>query len=71
MSLRISDLTLTDVGTYRCEVDSQYREITLTIKDEEYITTTVKGPLRVLSNSGPNTITGYTGLSVLLALCLF
>ncbi|KAJ8272728.1 hypothetical protein GJAV_G00092750 [Gymnothorax javanicus] len=65
LSLRTSNLTLTDGGTYRCEVDSQYRDITLTIKDDQYITT-VKDPCCVLSNSGPSTIIGYTGLSVLL-----
>ncbi|KAJ8272730.1 hypothetical protein GJAV_G00092790 [Gymnothorax javanicus] len=34
MSLRISGLTLTDEGKYRCEIDGQYREITLTVKDK-------------------------------------
>ncbi|XP_064202231.1 muscle M-line assembly protein unc-89-like isoform X4 [Anguilla rostrata] len=54
LSLRLSDLTLSDEGTYRCEADGHYR----------YIRLTVKGC--VLSDSGPIHITGLTGDSVIL-----
>ncbi|XP_064202228.1 muscle M-line assembly protein unc-89-like isoform X1 [Anguilla rostrata] len=54
LSLRLSDLTLSDEGTYRCEADGHYR----------YIRLTVKGC--VLSGSKPIDITGFTGDSVIL-----
>ncbi|XP_035285929.1 uncharacterized protein LOC118233919 isoform X3 [Anguilla anguilla] len=33
LSLRLSDLTLSDRGTYRCEADVNYRDISLTVKE--------------------------------------
>ncbi|XP_061111857.1 contactin-5-like [Conger conger] len=54
LSLRLSDLTLSDEGTYRCEADGHYRDIKLTVKG------------CVFSDSGPIPITGFTGHSVVL-----
>ncbi|KAJ8268483.1 hypothetical protein COCON_G00136550 [Conger conger] len=54
MSLRLSDLGLSDEGTYRCETDGHYREIRLTVKVCDF------------SDSGPIPITGFTGHSVVL-----
>ncbi|XP_035285921.1 hemicentin-1-like [Anguilla anguilla] len=55
LSLRLSDLTLSDEGTYRCEADGQHRDIRLTVKEG-----------CVLSDSEPIHITGFTGDSVVL-----
>ncbi|XP_061111558.1 V-set and immunoglobulin domain-containing protein 1-like [Conger conger] len=54
LSLRLSDLTLSDGGTYRCSADGLYRDIRLTVKG------------CVFSDSGPIPITGFTGHSVVL-----
>ncbi|XP_064176333.1 obscurin-like isoform X2 [Anguilla rostrata] len=54
LSLRLSDLTWSDEGTYRCEADGQHRDISLTVKG------------CVLSDSEPIHITGFTGDSVVL-----
>ncbi|XP_064176339.1 obscurin-like isoform X8 [Anguilla rostrata] len=54
LSLRLSDLTLSDGGTYRCEADGQHRVISLTVKG------------CVLSDFEPIHITGFTGDSVVL-----
>ncbi|XP_061112368.1 uncharacterized protein LOC133137955 [Conger conger] len=54
MSLRLSDLGLSDEGTYRCESDGQFKDITLTVK------------VCVFSDSGSIPITGFTGHSVVL-----
>ncbi|XP_035285215.1 hemicentin-1-like [Anguilla anguilla] len=54
LSLRLSDLTLSDRGTYRCEADGHYRDISLTVE------------ACVLSDSEPIHITGFTGDSVVL-----
>ncbi|KAJ8268479.1 hypothetical protein COCON_G00136510, partial [Conger conger] len=54
LSLRLSDLTLSDGGLYRCEADGQFEDITLTVKG------------CVFSDSGPIPITGFTGHSVVL-----
>ncbi|XP_064176573.1 hemicentin-1-like isoform X2 [Anguilla rostrata] len=54
LSLRLSDLTLSDGGPYRCEADGNYRDISLTVKG------------CVLSDSEPTDITGFTGDSVVL-----
>ncbi|KAJ8268478.1 hypothetical protein COCON_G00136500 [Conger conger] len=62
LSLRLSDLTLSDGGTYRCEADGLYRDITLTVKES----LKPKKPGCVFSDSGPIHITGFTGHSVVL-----
>ncbi|XP_064202212.1 obscurin-like isoform X4 [Anguilla rostrata] len=54
LSLRLSDLTLSDGGSYRCEADGNYRNISLTVEG------------CVLSGSKPIDITGFTGDSVVL-----
>ncbi|KAJ8268484.1 hypothetical protein COCON_G00136560 [Conger conger] len=60
MSLRLSDLILSDGGLYRCEAGGQFRDITLTVKES------LKNPGCVFSDSGPIPITGSTGHSVVL-----
>ncbi|XP_061111559.1 V-set and immunoglobulin domain-containing protein 1-like [Conger conger] len=60
MSLRLSDLTLSDWGTYRCETDEQFKDIKLTVKES------LKKPGCVFSDSGPIHITGSRGHSVVL-----
>ncbi|XP_064202219.1 obscurin-like isoform X11 [Anguilla rostrata] len=52
LSLRLSDLTLSDGGTYRCEADGHHRDIILTVKG--------------CSLSAPTEVTGYTRGSVVL-----
>ncbi|KAJ8268477.1 hypothetical protein COCON_G00136490, partial [Conger conger] len=63
LSLRLSDLTLSDRGLYRCEVDGLFQDITLTVKESLKIT---QKPGCVFSDSGPIHITGFTGHSVVL-----
>ncbi|XP_064202234.1 uncharacterized protein LOC135260706 isoform X1 [Anguilla rostrata] len=55
LSLRLSDLTLSDGGTYRCEADGQHRDISLALKG------------CVLSDSEPVHITSFTGDPVILS----
>ncbi|XP_064202235.1 uncharacterized protein LOC135260706 isoform X2 [Anguilla rostrata] len=55
LSLRLSDLTLSDGGPYRCKADGNHRDIRLTVKEG-----------CVLSDSEPVHITGFTGDSVVL-----
>ncbi|XP_061112354.1 uncharacterized protein LOC133137947 [Conger conger] len=54
LSLRLSDLTLSDGGRYRCSADGHHRDIILTVKG------------CVFSDSGSIHITGFTGHSVVL-----